>query len=67
MVLQYANEGTLRNYLGNEERFNSLSWKQKIQMALDITKGLQCLHDKQIIHRDLVNIYNSLKNYYLSL
>ncbi|CAB4394501.1 unnamed protein product [Rhizophagus irregularis] len=53
MVLQYANEGTLRDYLGNKERFDSLSWERKIQMALDITKGLQCLHDKQIIHRDL--------------
>ena len=53
MVLEYANEGNLRDYL--KKIFNSLQWKHKIQMALDITRGLKCLHSKDIIHRDLVN------------
>ena len=56
MVLQYANNGTLREYLGNEEIFDSLQWEDKVQMALDITRGLKCLHQKDIIHRDLVII-----------
>ncbi|GES73379.1 kinase-like domain-containing protein [Rhizophagus clarus] len=51
MVLQYANQGTLREYL--ENNFASLQWKDKIQMALDITFGLKCLHSREIIHRDL--------------
>jgi serine/threonine protein kinase len=34
---------------------DSLEWKDKINMALDITRGLKCLHSKDIIHRDLVN------------
>ncbi|RIA82373.1 kinase-like domain-containing protein [Glomus cerebriforme] len=51
MVLQYANQGNLREYLRN--KFDSLQWNDKIQMALDITRGLQCLHSKEIIHRDL--------------
>ena len=55
MVLQYANQGNLREYL--KENFPSLRWKDKIQMALDITCGLQYLHSKQIIHRDLVMIF----------
>ena len=55
MVLEYANEGNLRDYLRNKERFDSLQWKDKIKMALDITCGLKCLHSKDIIHRDLVN------------
>ena len=55
MVLEYANEGNLRDYLGNKERFDSFQWKDKIQMALDITCGLKCLHSNDIVHRDLVN------------
>ena len=56
MVLEYANEGNLREYYSrNKERFDSLQWKDKIQMALDITCGLKCLHSNDIIHRDLVN------------
>jgi len=55
MVLQYANNGTLREYLGNEEIFNSLQWKDKVKMALDITSGLMYLHQKDIIHLNLVN------------
>ncbi|PKC53934.1 hypothetical protein RhiirA1_403976 [Rhizophagus irregularis] len=33
--VEYANEGSLRDYL--KKRFNSLKWNDKIQMALDIT------------------------------
>jgi serine/threonine protein kinase len=53
MVLEYANEGNLRDYL--KKNFDSLLWENKIQMALDITCGIKCLHSKNIIHRDLVN------------
>ncbi|POG79417.1 kinase-like domain-containing protein [Rhizophagus irregularis DAOM 181602=DAOM 197198] len=51
LVLEYANEGNLRDYLRNN--FASLEWNHKIQMALDITNGLKFLHSKEIIHRDL--------------
>ncbi|RGB33897.1 kinase-like domain-containing protein [Rhizophagus diaphanus] len=51
MVLHYANQGNLRDYL--KDNFASLQWKDKIQMALDITLGLKCLHSREIIHRDL--------------
>ena len=53
MVLQYANSGNLKEYLGS--KFDSLQWKDKIKMALDITRGLMHLHQNKIIHRDLVN------------
>lgn len=52
-VLECANEKNLKNYLKN--KFESLQWENKIQMAIDITCGLKCLHSKDIIHRDLVN------------
>ncbi|RIA96293.1 kinase-like domain-containing protein [Glomus cerebriforme] len=51
MVLEYANNGNLRQYLS--KKFNSLEWKNKIQMALNITCGLKYLHSEGIIHRDL--------------
>ena len=52
MVLQYANQGNLREYLKNY--FDSLQWNDKIQMALDIVCGLKCLHSREITHKDLV-------------
>ncbi|RIA96286.1 kinase-like domain-containing protein, partial [Glomus cerebriforme] len=51
MVLEYANDGNLREYL--KKNFTFLKWEDKIQMALDITGGLKCLHNEEIIHRDL--------------
>lgn len=53
MVLEYANEGSLRDYLKNQ--FSTLNWNQKIEMALDVTRGLMCLHSENIIHRSLVS------------
>ncbi|PKY54649.1 kinase-like protein, partial [Rhizophagus irregularis] len=50
LVLEYANEGNLRDYL---EKNSALEWNYKIQMALDIASGLKFLHSKEIIHRDL--------------
>jgi hypothetical protein len=46
-------EGNLRDYLKDE--FNTLQWDAKIEMALDITRGLMCLHSKKLIHGNLVN------------
>ncbi|CAB5369874.1 unnamed protein product [Rhizophagus irregularis] len=51
MVLEFANQGNLREYLAIH--FNNLQWSDKIQMALDIVCGLKCLHFKHMIHRDL--------------
>ncbi|CAB5191719.1 unnamed protein product [Rhizophagus irregularis] len=51
MVLEYADEGNLRDYL--KVKFDSLQWENKIRMALDIACGLKCLHSRDIVHRDL--------------
>jgi serine/threonine protein kinase len=52
-VLEYANRRNLRDYL--ESKFCTLQWDDKLKMALDITRGLMCLHSKKIIHGNLVN------------
>ena len=56
LVMEYANSGTLQNYL--EENFTNLSWYNKFGLALQLTRAVSFLHDKGIVHRDLVNIIN---------
>ncbi|UZO26967.1 uncharacterized protein OCT59_019177 [Rhizophagus irregularis] len=51
MVLQYANQGNLREYLSIN--FKSLQWSDKISMASEIACGLNYLHSTKIIHRNL--------------
>ncbi|KAF0407565.1 kinase-like protein [Gigaspora margarita] len=51
MVLQYANNGDLRSYL--RDHFSELDWPIKIKMAKEISSGINCLHNANIIHRDL--------------
>jgi serine/threonine protein kinase len=50
--MEYADSGTLRNYL--EKNINSLTWNDKFKMAYQLASGVLCLHDENIIHRDLV-------------
>lgn len=57
LVLQYANGGNLREYLRKKQCIGlyQISWGELIQIAMEITEGLIYLHDKGIIHRDLVS------------
>ena len=54
LVLEYANNGTLKTYL--KEHFNELTWTDKYQLAFQLANAVECLHDCNIIHRDLVII-----------
>ncbi|RHZ84531.1 hypothetical protein Glove_79g14 [Diversispora epigaea] len=51
LVLQYAKDDNLKNYL--RDNFKDLNWKTKIKMAQDITNGLRHIHKENIVHRDL--------------
>ena len=53
-VLEYADSDTLRNYL--ENNFMKLDWNNKLQFAIEIADAVSCIHGKNIIHNDLVNI-----------
>ncbi|RIB18792.1 kinase-like domain-containing protein [Gigaspora rosea] len=55
LVLQYANSDTLRKYLRVKQNngLYKILWVELTQIAKDIASGLEYLHMKNIIHRDL--------------
>ncbi|KAF0403851.1 kinase-like protein [Gigaspora margarita] len=54
LVMQYADSGTLKNYLENHTEPNTRELlDQRIDLCKDILKGLVFLHGERIIHRDL--------------
>ncbi|RHZ74860.1 hypothetical protein Glove_219g119 [Diversispora epigaea] len=62
LVLEYANGGTLRDYL--KSNFKNLEWSDKLNLAQQIAKGIKHLHSCDVIHRDLhsenIFIHNSI-------
>ncbi|EXX64477.1 kinase-like domain-containing protein [Rhizophagus irregularis DAOM 181602=DAOM 197198] len=50
MVIEYAKEGSLRQYLNNS--FNSIKWENKFDYLKDIASGLNSIHKKGLIHHD---------------
>lgn len=52
MVIEYADGGTLQNYL--KEHFTELTWNDKLNLALQLACAVSCLHDEGIVHCDLV-------------
>ncbi|RIA89675.1 kinase-like domain-containing protein [Glomus cerebriforme] len=60
MVLDYAKNGSLRNYL--DKSYNELRWYDKIWNLWFIAGGLNEIHKNHLIHRDL-HIGNILHTY----
>jgi serine/threonine protein kinase len=51
MVMDYAENGNLRNYLNKNH--HNLNWKTKINYLHNIAFGLELIHEAGLIHRDL--------------
>ncbi|CAB4438284.1 unnamed protein product [Rhizophagus irregularis] len=51
LVMEYADSGTLRDYLS--EHFDNLTWNNKLELAFQLANAILCLHDEDIVHRDL--------------
>ncbi|EXX69381.1 Ste7p [Rhizophagus irregularis DAOM 197198w] len=49
--MEYADSGTLRDYLS--EHFDNLTWNNKLELAFQLANAILCLHDEDIVHRDL--------------
>ena len=54
LVLEYANKGTLQEYL--KLNFSKIDWNTKLKLSEQIVSGLKCLHENNIIHGNLVSI-----------
>lgn len=52
VVVEYLAGGTLKAFLIKNRR-QKLAFKVVVQMALDISRGLNYLHSKKIVHRDV--------------
>ncbi|CAB4415529.1 unnamed protein product [Rhizophagus irregularis] len=50
-VMEYADSGTLKNYL--KENFDNLTWNDKYNLAYQLASAVSCLHNEEIVHRDL--------------
>ena len=50
----------LRKYL--QQNHNKLTWKERIQIVVDIIEALERIHDENAIHRDLHSGNILLKN-----
>ncbi|GBC47620.2 kinase-like domain-containing protein [Rhizophagus irregularis DAOM 181602=DAOM 197198] len=51
LVMEYADGGSLSKYL--KENFEKLTWEVKLNLAYQLASAVSCLHDEDIIHRDL--------------
>ena len=52
LILEYADSGTLNNYL--KDHFNELDWSHKLEFAQQLASAVECIHEKDIVHCDLV-------------
>ncbi|PKK62575.1 kinase-like protein [Rhizophagus irregularis] len=51
LVMEYADSGSLRNYL--EKNVGKLTWSDKYNLAYQLACAVSCLHDEGIVHCDL--------------
>ena len=56
-LLQYINGGTLEDLLHDVSM--ELPWPLRIQLSLDVARGMEYLHTHNMLHRDL-NSHNVL-------
>jgi serine/threonine protein kinase len=51
IVMEYCDNGTLRDYLASN--FQQFTWEDKYNIAQEIARGLRFIHQQGLLHRDL--------------
>lgn len=49
--MEYADGGTLAEYLIGHKAANLLPERQILEMFLQMSKAIQCIHQRNILHR----------------
>ncbi|RUP45623.1 Cwf15/Cwc15 cell cycle control protein-domain-containing protein [Jimgerdemannia flammicorona] len=49
LLMEYAAHGNLEDYM----KTNTLDWKMRLNIAVDISRGLSFLHEVSVLHHDL--------------
>ncbi|KAI3958269.1 hypothetical protein MKW92_002001 [Papaver armeniacum] len=52
-VTEYMEMGSLYYLIHMSGQKKKLSWRKRLKMMCDITRGLMCIHRMKIVHRDL--------------
>eukprot|EP01018_Ginkgo_biloba_P019629 Gb_17507 [translate_table: standard] len=52
IIVEYLTRGTLKSYL-IKNRISKLDFKFVIQLALDLSRGMNYINSKKIVHRDV--------------
>jgi serine/threonine protein kinase len=53
--MEYVDGSSLQNYL--KENFENLTWEDKFRLAFQLAHVVSCLHNKGIVHGNLVKKY----------
>ncbi|CAG8532659.1 23014_t:CDS:2, partial [Gigaspora rosea] len=51
IVMHFVEQGNLRNYI--RENYNKLTWIKKIEILLDIARGLHSIHQTGLCHKNI--------------
>ncbi len=52
-VTEYVSRGSLRDVLDRDDEAHILTNDLRLSMALDASRGMEFLHSKNVLHRDL--------------
>ncbi|EXX67695.1 Kin1p [Rhizophagus irregularis DAOM 197198w] len=53
MVMKWANDGNLLNYIENKARDEKFTWYRRLEILEELSSALCIIHDKKLIHKDL--------------